>query len=195
MTAIVQVGPRSEAQVGYDLLAEDRAHAWEDWRHDLSVVVRPEALAAETWPAVPQETETARIFRASADLIERRGWWSGGQPAHQGLICAFEALDVTVRKTEDFMGAYNTFLHYLNAQADRHFAEISFWNDYPGRTKEQVLAALRECADLLDERADLLRSGPSAVDRWQDEAVDSRHGWWVDRLAELDAALGGKAAE
>ncbi len=133
----------------------------------------------------------AVVLRKAADLIDERGWLQGQNFDADGRCCAFWALGKAAGKQRGLRPIYDQFAGYLHARNPR-WREVSSWNDAPGRTKEQVVAALRECADLLAERHDLSTAGVSAVDDWVDlPAGVSRQAWLDERLAELDAALGG----
>lgn len=48
--AFLHFGPRTPEQTAWDLVAEERARHWDDWRRSVADQPRPEALAAEARP-------------------------------------------------------------------------------------------------------------------------------------------------
>lgn len=82
------------------------------------------------------------VLDSAADLIDQYGWWNGdGRRA--GRLCAGMAISKAGWPSEQGDGP-----------AWRHFSasvgnvSVVFWNDIPGRTVDQVTAALRSAAEV-----------------------------------------------
>lgn len=81
-----------------------------------------------------------QVFWDAADLIEEKGWIQCAGRNPDG-ICMVEAiLQVINREMSLFMEVQEVL--YPMATVD-----FVIWNDYPGRTKKEVVARLREIAD------------------------------------------------
>lgn len=98
----------------------------------------------------PQRTRRGSIVNikgallAGADLIEAEGWNQGGM---SDGFCAVQALSYAMPGPEDYDFLYpharNALVAYLGIECD----ELIPWNDAPGRTKEEVVAAFRAAAE------------------------------------------------
>jgi hypothetical protein len=93
------------------------------------------------WEKKPKRGALWRtVLLDAADIIEAWGWIQGAFQTGEG-ICMHEAIDVV---TDQKL--------YRNRRAKQELKkalgglEIYQWNDMPGRTKKQVLAALRTVA-------------------------------------------------
>jgi hypothetical protein len=102
-----------------------------------------------------------KVLLNAADLIEQRGWTRGIHQDAEGRLCVHGAINVAVlgmpcvgnivifRLDEFLTGAWVQLRDYLLAKGvepDSVSAGCIIWNDAPGRTKEEVLQALREAA-------------------------------------------------
>ena len=108
--------------------------------------------------------ETAADLRAAADLIERDGWTQGRYHL-DGCHCALGAIataitgDPQADPDEGIFAAdadgdmkmwtrWGRATRVLRWQIDGPGAAISEWNDEHGRTAEEVVAKMREAADV-----------------------------------------------
>jgi len=85
----------------------------------------------------------ADVLNGAADLIERDGW-TKGRYADEFGYCIAGAIDVAA-------GCFDEQLTQEALQARRAVADVVArnprkWNDAPGRTKAEVVAALRAAA-------------------------------------------------
>ena len=93
---------------------------------------------------VPSVTEPIEPWRQllldAADLIERTNWWNG-KSLERPTYCALTAI-TTVGENAVAYKAATHFSIYVGMGNQ----SIPQWNDTPGRTKEEVLAAMRGAA-------------------------------------------------
>ena len=93
---------------------------------------------------VPPVTEPIEPWRQllldAADLIERQGWWNGKPGKSLSVHCIQTAISATALRGALGCEAAVNFLNYIGGHG------IVSWNDAPGRTKEEVLAAMRGAA-------------------------------------------------
>ena len=109
--------------------------------------------------------QVAADLRAAADILERDGWTQGdlgecGGPkrlvgvayyvASDGTEVLFERSGAAIHRAETSIKAFAA-----HVRVER--AEIPTWNDTPGRTADEVIAALRAAADTV-EQADTHRA-------------------------------------
>lgn len=93
--------------------------------------------------------EVSGILNRAADVIVERGWTTGEIQDRRGAVCLVGALNlaITGNSLDPVFGNRKWSLAeaYLREVTDApgHAWE---WNDVPGRTKEQVIGALREAA-------------------------------------------------
>jgi hypothetical protein len=110
---------------------------WEATAITQSPCVEPEI------PAVEIERPTVRdVLHRAADLLEEFGWCQGraGSKA-DGAMCAGGAVIEAVadfRNGPNFWTTWSRFCEKYRGTS---------WNDAPGRTKEEVVTALREAAE------------------------------------------------
>jgi hypothetical protein len=99
--------------------------------------------------AVEREKRQARaILARAADLIESEGWTQGESVDRMGRMCALGAIGAS-RNTLDFNSPVDLFWATRRAKQMLRRAltvSIAEWNDTLGRTKEEVVAKLREVA-------------------------------------------------
>lgn len=104
---------------------------------------------------------TAEVLRAAADRIEKYGWCQGGTGEQGERRCAMRAIshaidaafNVTIATDRRspaahvakraFEGARVALMKHLNLTGGW---AVPGWNDAPGRTAEEVIAALRGAA-------------------------------------------------
>jgi hypothetical protein len=82
----------------------------------------------------------------AADLIEPEGAWRQGPSLRDGAQCAVNALAAATRQGQSW-GAMIDFA-YQAIGLDAGSMALSEWNDAPGRTQAEVVAALRQAAEL-----------------------------------------------
>lgn len=91
-------------------------------------------------------------LRKAADLIEANGWWQSKSDSDCGNnqhICVAMAIDMAI--TADRASGKKTVpFNDAKEQLERHLGvtDVIAWNDTPGRTKDEVIAALRAAAEL-----------------------------------------------
>lgn len=82
----------------------------------------------------------------AADLIEASTWWQATGDSDEmpdGHYCAITATDVVTKgNQEERVHAVAKLMTYLKVRS------IIAWNDTPGRTKDEVVAALRAAAEM-----------------------------------------------
>lgn len=119
---------------------------------------------------------TREHLKLAAHVIRTRGWHQGSlyddiQPVETAPVCAVGALQVATlgvhrlegtvtwgsAEDEPFFvaaGYLDKYLHEVVGVSE--YADVSEWNDSPGRTKDEVLAAL-------DGAANWIRHGEGPV--------------------------------
>lgn len=106
---------------------------------------------------------TAEILNKAADVIEERGWHKGDFVSSvgfdgSGCVCVLGAINVAVGEVpyavfeigdrDERTDAARVLAEYLGlVLRDGDVTEVGDrWNDAEGRTKDEVVAALREAA-------------------------------------------------
>lgn len=93
----------------------------------------------------------ANTLDKAADLIDQHGWFQvGGDPSHR--FCALVAIraaapQLTPHQIALREAACVALARYVELDIDRIQSGIIRWNDAPGRTQEEVTAALRGAAE------------------------------------------------
>ncbi len=83
-----------------------------------------------------------QLRERAAQEIERRGWVQGhGMIGNTGPCCLLGAIMSAGAKDPDWDGSVEALRREMLTQLD--CASLIIWNDQPGRTREEVLAALR----------------------------------------------------
>jgi hypothetical protein len=90
-------------------------------------------------------TPAQKVCADAADLIERCGWVQGVSEGPNGETCIQSAL-YNVTSPIDFYSEYSPALQLIRDAIGS--AYIPDWNDTPGRTKAEVIAALRKAAGI-----------------------------------------------
>ena len=92
--------------------------------------------------------EVGRVLLAAADDIEQNGWWDGSDGGKMiGALghltnCALLAIDLDHKSPHGAARACNRLERHLGLSR----GGVPNWNDEEGRTKEEVVAALRAAA-------------------------------------------------
>lgn len=96
---------------------------------------------------VQTEVVTTRdVLHRAADLLSEFGWCQGREGSlDEGEICAMGAVNEAARS----LGVPFRRDDALDLALDRIAPYVPEWNDAPGRTKEEVVAALRHTAESL----------------------------------------------
>lgn len=91
----------------------------------------------------------ADVLNGAADLIERDGWTQNQYRSVDGGRCLSRAIGDCVPGHFDaawwHSPLYEEAADYLRITIGRHF--LAGWNDQPGRTQAEVVAALRAAAE------------------------------------------------
>jgi len=94
------------------------------------------------------------ILNSAADLLEKDGWCQGypnnalGQRCALGAIWDVEHYGPEAGQAEDLVRQLITKKRYGGTVSATYPLAISTWNDQPGRTAQEVIAVLREAAQL-----------------------------------------------
>lgn len=97
---------------------------------------------------VSKPNRYAETFEKAADYIEKYGWTNTNDEALEGADCIGLPTCAGI--------AIDHFDNIKDGQASKFFSKyigaphncIMFWNDRPGRTKEEVIRKLREASAL-----------------------------------------------
>lgn len=81
--------------------------------------------------------EASKLLLKAAALIEERGWCQGSMLSPSGY-CALGAIGVA--------GDYRDIAYKARDKFSAVVGSVATWNDWPGRTKEEVIAKLRSVA-------------------------------------------------
>lgn len=85
------------------------------------------------------------VLLKAAEIIEERGWCQGSYNKETGEVCAKGGLRKAVgwphQDGEGYYGALDALYTLIGA------GTILSWNDTPGRTKSDVITALRQAAE------------------------------------------------
>ncbi len=91
---------------------------------------------------MPKMERPADVLNGAADIIERDGWCQGPPQPGLGPVCAGVAIMRSTRSVSLQVAAQQKL------QSVTHCWSPSRWNDEPGRTKAEVVSALRTAATL-----------------------------------------------
>jgi hypothetical protein len=113
---------------------------------DTTTIAPPQRRESQT-PEHPQKPPTTSdVLHRAADLLEEWGWKQFDYGSkEEGAFCALGAMD---EARVDLLGPYwfKRPEAYAPERIFRPERGIPEWNDTPGRTKAEVVAALREAA-------------------------------------------------
>jgi hypothetical protein len=88
--------------------------------------------------------QAKQVLLDAARYIETHGWCQGALQ-HKGRVCIFGAINAAGGHSD--MAASRTVVEMLRrATHTPAWSNIAAWNDTPGRTKAQVIAALKRAA-------------------------------------------------
>jgi len=92
------------------------------------------------------------IVMKSIQTLQERGWCQGGLDNDRGQVCLMGAVVKTVQNTKAYHDIWDDFwMDFNNWVIAKCGVNPVFWNDKPGRTKEEVIALLREYAAEIGE--------------------------------------------
>lgn len=83
-----------------------------------------------------------KMLLDAADCIEKHGWVQG-QIGHPQVGFCLSGAIIEVSHDRDMQKAADAVKAHLRCPPSDHFGPVVKWNDAPGRTKEEVVAALR----------------------------------------------------
>lgn len=84
--------------------------------------------------------ETGMHLLNAANYLEDHGWCQNTLINARGNVCLITAISINPNVDR----SARRLLYYLVNR--KGAADIQLWNDYPGRTKEEAIQALREAA-------------------------------------------------
>jgi hypothetical protein len=94
----------------------------------------------------PQPTNTqttSSVCLQAAEILREKGWVQDVMHSDQGY-CMVGAIEAAARGSHHFRFAVQDA---VNRHLGRHKSDaLSVWNDMPGRTREEVIAALEAAA-------------------------------------------------
>lgn len=114
--------------------------------------------------SVANRDRNIALLNSAADLIDLQGWWKKGAPGNgPGMLCIVDALRLAVRQEaarafpdpiehDEWIDkkpqslALFLAIHLQLPPIPSAVHALIEWNDMPGRTKQDVLAALRDTA-------------------------------------------------
>ncbi|SRR5260221_8812689 len=88
----------------------------------------------------PVVDEIGECYLKAIKVLERKGWCQGILINPQGEVCMAGAIQVATHQSLELQG------HALNLLHENLGSMISKWNDAPERTKDEVIAKLKEIA-------------------------------------------------
>ena len=96
--------------------------------------------------------QVAADLRAAAEVLRRDGWCQSRSHASTGEHCAAGAIEAAVDPNWQTSSGWEAeqnvrFGAALNAVQRRIDLVLTGWNDAPGRTADEVIAALEAAAD------------------------------------------------
>lgn len=109
----------------------------------MTIHVVDDAITEECSPACTPKTP-ADILRNAALILAERGWCQNSIVRPDGRVCAMGAIDLAISGRVRFGPLFEEVLFLL----DEHLHQCTpHWNDTPGRTADEVTAAMRATAD------------------------------------------------
>lgn len=101
---------------------------------------RHEVQAEPVVPVVKDEP-WRKVLREAANILQEKGWCQCQAEDRFGHVCMAQAISLACKK--DFSLYGETTMRFRTILG----MEAVHWNDTEGRTKEQVIAKLREVAE------------------------------------------------
>lgn len=106
----------------------------------------------------PLDPEAFLLLKA-ADILETRGWIQDKSAGHGGKdppVCVGKAIQEAAEGCNslawDGIRRFERHLGFPHRDSWKEFCPIPNWNDTPGRTKQEVIEALRSAAMPTPER-------------------------------------------
>lgn len=106
-------------------------------------------LSNEKWDVKPEDkilTLQQQIFLNAASLIEKRGWCQGRAMDGKGRVCLMQAIGRAAGELGVDTFRTSGVWPFVEEVHSRLRRGGTAWNDAPGRTKEEVIAALKSWA-------------------------------------------------
>jgi len=88
----------------------------------------------------PIVDKTGECYLKAIEIIEQKGWCQGKLMNNQGEVCMAGAIQMATYQSVALQGKALKLMHKTLGTL------ISRWNDAPERTKDEVIAKLREIA-------------------------------------------------
>ena len=119
---------------------------------DLVTVETRPTLAPATEPRVKSVPD---VLRHAARIIEERGWCQRDMTTPDGRVCLVGAIVIANGCDTNGFGGYFTPIgsEAWDLMWDRLVVLPSSWNDTPGRTAAEVIAALNAAADAAESQS------------------------------------------
>lgn len=121
--------------------------------------------------------EHAEHANRAADYIEENGWCQNNWRTQEGKVCLFGA----IRLTAETLELYSPLENFLTEVLASETFSGPAWNDYKGRTKEEVVGLLR--GKYVGELIPKGLRGPNLV------LLDEGTGWTDVGYIKLDETL------
>lgn len=116
----------------------------------MSIITRPPETLPNVLPELPPEDPLIEVLERAAEIIQERGWCQGDAETPDGRVCLGRALTIARAELDDRrpvllaweadVSNYNLFDWLIRLAGPK--PGFSGWNDAPGRTKGEVLAAI-----------------------------------------------------
>ncbi|SRR5258706_1739766 len=87
----------------------------------------------------PIVDEIGKCYLKAIEVLEQRGWCKGKLINDQGQVCMAGAIQIATCNSYTLQRKALTLMHLT-------LGMISRWNDAPERTKDEVIAKLKEAA-------------------------------------------------
>lgn len=91
-------------------------------------------------------TSPASVLAGARVVLEERGWCQGADQDAEGCVCSEYALSIAAWSDERPLLAYLTGKKALRSAINA--PSVVLWNDTPGRTFDEVLAAFVRAEEL-----------------------------------------------
>lgn len=90
--------------------------------------------------------QAGKVLLSAIDILNNRGWCQGGSGRRvDGSVCIAWAIQLAITENPCLNAEEVALYNNVRAKLDIG-ANIAIWNDFEGRTKEQVIEKLREAA-------------------------------------------------
>jgi hypothetical protein len=97
-----------------------------------------------------RKRQAAKLLRAAANILETKGWYQGSFGNEEKGFCLLGSINVvdTGEATWSTSPDANLAKEAIRVVSGQRF--LSRWNDSPGRTKSEVVSAMRKAARALE---------------------------------------------